>query len=164
MGDRIAVMNQGEIQQIASPLELYNRPANLFVAQFIGSPPMNLIPVQIKPGRVIATEQFRVTLPEKWAEILQPYDNKNLLLGIRPEDLNISPPATKNLKVKVNLVEALGNDTFIKVYLAAAQNISLQARIPPDILVQNGEYLWLSINLDKIHFFDSQTGISVWHK
>ena len=164
MGDRIAVMSQGEIQQIASPLELYNRPANLFVAQFIGSPPMNLIPVQVKPGRVIANEQFRVTLPEKWEEILQPYYEKNLLLGIRPEDLNISPPATKNLKVKVNLVEALGNDTFIKVHLAAVQNIFLQARISPDILVQNGEYLWLSINLDKIHFFDPQTGISLWHK
>ncbi|NJR65887.1 MAG: ATP-binding cassette domain-containing protein [Leptolyngbyaceae cyanobacterium CRU_2_3] len=95
MGDRIAVMNAGQIQQIASPLELYNRPANQFVAEFIGSPPMNFIPVQVKAPLLIQHPQFRLTLPENWVGALRPYDGRSLLLGIRPEHLSVSLPAPK---------------------------------------------------------------------
>ena len=76
MGDRIAVMNQGQIQQLAPPLELYNRPANQFVAEFIGSPPMNFLPVQIKAPLLLNHTQFRLTLPEVWAPVLKKYDGR----------------------------------------------------------------------------------------
>ena len=161
MGDRIAVMNQGKIQQIAPPLEIYNRPANRFVAEFIGSPPMNFLPVQVRAPLLITHSQFRLTLPEMWENLLTPYDGRSLLLGIRPEHLSISPPAPKNLSVKVELVEALGNDTYLSVHLAKDINSSLQVRIPPDCLVQVGESIWLSMALDKIRLFDPQTGNAI---
>ena len=163
MGDRIAVMNAGQIQQLATPLELYNRPENRFVAQFIGSPPMNFIPVQVKTPLVITHEQFRLTLPEEWELLLQNYDGRSLVLGIRPEHLNVGVPAPKNLSVQVDLVEALGNDTYLSIHLtdAASTASNLQVRIPPDRPVRLGEQLWLSLASDKIHLFDPQTGLAI---
>ena len=159
MGDRIAVMNQGQIQQLAPPLELYNHPANQFVAEFIGSPPMNFLPVQIKAPLLMTHSQFRLTLPEVWAPVLKQYDGRSLTLGIRPEHLSVSVPAPKNLPVQVELVEALGNDTYLTVSLAEAS--PLQVRTAPDQLVQMGDQLWLSMVVDKIHLFDPQTGLAV---
>ncbi|MDZ8256882.1 ABC transporter ATP-binding protein [Nostoc sp. ChiQUE01b] len=168
MGDRIAIMSEGKIQQVASPLELYNRPANLFVAEFIGSPPMNFIPVEFHAPQLITRSQFRFTLPEVWGKALQKYDGKTLILGIRPEHLNLSMPATKNLPVQVDLVENLGNDSFLAVQIAepgsqrAATANYLQVRIPPDRFVQPGEQLWLSLTPEKIHFFDPETELAIF--
>ena len=158
MGDRIAVMNAGQIQQIASPLELYNHPANRFVAEFIGSPPMNFLPVQFKAPLLITHPQFRLTLPEVWAEVLKPYDGQTLTLGMRPEHFNVSAAAPKNLPVQVELVEALGSETYLAVSLlgASAETALLQARIEPDRPVRLGEQLWLSLSPDKIHLFDHE--------
>ena len=161
MGDRIAVMNQGELQQVATPLELYNQPANRFVAEFIGSPPMNFLSVQVRAPLLITHNQFRLTLPESWEPYLQDYHEGSLWLGIRAEDLKISPPATRNLRVQVDLVEALGNDTYIGVHLTDDENQSLQVRIPPDQPVARGDIFWLSMNLDKIHLFDPKTSQSI---
>ncbi|MEH1873508.1 ABC transporter ATP-binding protein [Nostoc sp.] len=167
MGDRIAIMSEGKIQQVASPLELYNRPANLFVAEFIGSPPMNFIPVEFHAPQLITHSQFRFTLPEVWGKALQKYDRKTLILGIRPEHLNLSMPATKNLPVQVDLVENLGNDSFLAVKIAEpeSQKVTtnyLQVRIPPDRFVQVGEQLWLSLTTEKIHFFDPETELAIF--
>ncbi|MBX9254518.1 ABC transporter ATP-binding protein [Desmonostoc muscorum CCALA 125] len=168
MGDRIAIMSEGKIQQVASPLELYNRPANLFVAEFIGSPPMNFIPVEFHAPQLITHSQLRFTLPEVWANALQKYDGKTLILGIRPEHLNLSMPATKNLPVQVDLVENLGNDSFLAVKIAEPGSQprttanTLQVRIPPDRFVQVGEQLWLSLNPEKIHFFDPETELAIF--
>ncbi|MEH2415604.1 ABC transporter ATP-binding protein [Nostoc sp.] len=168
MGDRIAIMSEGKIQQVASPLELYNRPANLFVAEFIGSPPMNFIPVEFHAPQLIIHSQFRFTLPEVWGKALQKYDRKTLILGIRPEHFNLSMPATKNLPVQVDLVENLGNDSFLAVKIAqpgsqrATTANYLQVRIPPDRFVQVGEELWLSLTPEKIHFFDPETELAIF--
>lgn len=162
MGDRIAVMNHGKIQQIAAPLELYNHPANRFVAEFIGSPPMNFLPVQVKAPLLITHSQFRLTLPDVWASALQKYDGQSLTLGIRPEHLTIGVPAPKNLQVRVDLVEALGNETYLSAtLLESAIAYPLQVRIPPDKVVRIGDRLWLSLMPEKIHFFDPQTGIAI---
>ncbi|MGV0028764.1 ABC transporter ATP-binding protein [Phormidesmis priestleyi] len=158
MGDRIAVMNAGQIQQLATPLELYNYPANRFVAEFIGSPPMNFLPMQVKPPLLLSHPQFRLTLPQVWTTALQSRSGQTVLLGIRPEHLSVSPAAPKNLPVKVELVEALGNETFLSVNLAGDL---LQARVEPDRAVHLGEDLWLAIALDKIHLFDFETGLAI---
>ncbi len=162
MGDRIAVMNQGEIQQLGKPLEIYNHPVSRFVAEFIGSPPMNFILVKVKAPLVITHAQFRLTLPESWQPFIAPYYKRSLLLGIRPEHLKISPPATKNLPVRVDLVEALGNDTYVTACLAGSVEPPLQVRIPPDYTVKISDELWLSMVLDKIHLFDPETGQAIW--
>ena len=169
MGDRIAVMNAGQIQQIAAPLELYSQPANRFVAEFIGSPPMNFLSVQVKAPLLIQHPQFRLTLPESWEAALKPYDGRSLTLGIRPEHLNVSLPAPKNLAVKVDRIEALGSQTYLTVSLAEItpsessvfQTQSLQVQIEPDRPISLGETLWLSIAADKIHLFDSETTLRI---
>ncbi len=167
MGDRIAVMNAGQIQQIATPLELYNRPANQFVAEFIGSPPMNFLPVQFKAPLLITFDQFRLTLPGTWESALQAYDGRKLVLGIRPEHLSVGVPAPKNLQGRVELVEALGSETYLAVRLVdtpISRPVMLQARIEPDFPVRVGDDLWLAIAPDKIHIFDPDTGLSIFQK
>ncbi len=163
MGDRIAVMCDGKIEQVAHPLELYNRPATQFVAQFIGSPPMNFLSVQFHAPLLITHPQFRFTLPDVWAKALQEYDGKSLILGIRPEHLSLSVAATKNLPVQVELVEALGNETYLSVSLSSTTNpvTPLQVRIPPDRAVTIGAQLWLSLTPEKIHFFNPDTGQAI---
>ncbi|MBD2435363.1 ATP-binding cassette domain-containing protein [Nostoc sp. FACHB-110] len=168
MGDRIAIMNQGQIQQVASPLELYNSPTNRFVAEFIGSPPMNFISVEFNAPLLITHPLFRFTLPEIWAKALQKYNKQKLILGIRPEHLSLSLPATKNLPVQVDLVENLGNDAFISVKLAepnsspTATTSDWQVRIPTERQVSIGEQLWLSLTPDKLHFFDPDTELAIF--
>lgn len=170
MGDRITILNQGQIQQVAQPLELYNRPANLFVAEFIGSPPMNFMPMQFHAPLLITNGDFRLTLPEFWGKALQKYDGRTVILGIRPENLILSVPATKNLPVQVELVENLGNDSYLSTKLVGssfqqpvtASGNSLQVRVPPDRLVHVGEQLWLSLTPEKLHFFDPETELAIF--
>ena len=162
MGDRIAIMNAGQLQQVAQPLELYNKPANLFVAEFIGSPPMNFLPVQFTAPLLISHPQFRFTLPDIWAKNLQKYDGKSLILGIRPEHLSINPPATKNLSVQVEIVEALGHETYLRVCLTDAPTVRMQVRVPPERSIRVGEELWLAIAHDKIHLFDPDTELAIF--
>jgi multiple sugar transport system ATP-binding protein len=162
MGDRIAIMNVGQLQQVAQPLELYNKPANLFVAEFIGSPPMNFLSVQFTAPLLIYHPQFRFTLPDIWAKSLQQYDGRGLILGIRPEHLTIHPPATKNLSVQVEIVEALGHETYLRVCLTDAPAVRMQVRVPPERSIRVGEELWLAIAHDKIHLFDPDTELAIF--
>jgi multiple sugar transport system ATP-binding protein len=163
MGDRIAVMNQGQIQQVDTPLEIYNHPANIFVAQFIGSPPMNLIPIQVKLPLSLGNNQFRITLADSWESILNQYAGRSIVMGIRPEHLTVGLPATKNFHGIVETVEALGNDTYIAVKIQDLEqtNLTLQVRVPPDKLVAVGEEVWLSVAIDKVHLFDRDTGLAI---
>jgi len=162
MGDRIAVLNAGQIQQIATPLELYNHPANEFVAAFIGTPPMNFLTVQVQAPLLIANSQFRLTLPELWEPALKPYQGRSLRLGIRPEHFSISAPAPKNLPVRVERVEALGSETYLTVRrIDENDETTLQVRIEPDRRVMTGEELWLALTPDKLHLFDRETGLAI---
>lgn len=154
MGDRIAVMNGGQIQQVARPLELYNRPANRFVAEFIGSPPMNFLPVEVKAPLLITHPDFRLTLPETWETVLQIYDGRTITLGIRPEHLSLSVPAPKNLHGIVQRVEALGSETYLTVEITGQ---TVQARVDADHMIRIGEEVWLAIAPNRIHFFDPKT-------
>ena len=158
MGDRIAVMDRGQIQQIAPPLELYHHPVNRFVAEFIGSPPINFLMVRIKTPLVISHAQFRLTLPGVWEDVLGQYEGRLVTLGIRPEHLSISLPAPKNLPVKVMRVEALGSETYLSVRMAGE---FLQARVDPNRIIQPGEELWLAIAADRVHLFDAETGEAI---
>lgn len=166
MGDRIAVMNAGQIQQVATPLELYNYPVNQFVAEFIGTLPMNMMPVQIKAPLLVTHAQFRLTLPEVWAEALARYDGQTVTMGIRPEHLHLSLPAPKNLPVRVERVEALGSETYVAGRFADPDGAevnapTIQVRVPPDAPVALGDVIWLAIAPDKIHLFDAKTGLAI---
>jgi multiple sugar transport system ATP-binding protein len=172
MGDRIVVMNAGQIQQIADPITLYNRPANRFVAEFIGTMPMNFLPVEVKAPSLIIHPAFRITLPEQWELPLRRYDGRSLLLGIRPEHLSIGVPAPKNIPVRVSRIETLGSDTHLTVRLSPdvspglvnpgrdnpqRMNTEFQLRISPDQSTFVDEKLWLLIDAQKVHLFDPTT-------
>ncbi len=159
MGDRIAVLNNGQIQQLATPLELYNRPVNRFVAQFIGSPPMNFIPVQVRsPLLIQGLGDFRMTLSESWETALSGYDGQSVDLGIRPEHLSYSVPAPKNLPITVELTEALGSETYV---YGSFEGTPIVAKIDSDRQVQVGDLIWLAVNPEKYHLFDPATGLAV---
>ena len=156
MGDRIAVMNQGKLQQVAPPLDLYRQPANRFVAAFIGSPPMNFIPVTVKAGQLIH-EQFTVALPEEWQSAIAPYTGQTLTLGIRPEHIALgqTPGAFPTI---VTQYEALGSQTFATAILSTQP---LQIRIPPDQPIEYGSTLQITFPPNKIHLFDPQTDLAI---
>lgn len=158
MGDRIAVMNQGQIQQVATPLELYRHPTNRFVAAFIGSPTMNFLPVQVKAPLLVNHSAFRITLPGDWENTLAAYDGKTVMLGIRPEHLSLSLPAPKNLQTTVVRIEALGSETYLTVQFG---HELLQARVAPNRTYHLGEELWLAIDLNQVHLFDIETDIAL---
>ncbi|MGG6241077.1 ABC transporter ATP-binding protein [Nodosilinea sp. AN01ver1] len=159
MGHRIAVMHQGQIQQVATPLELYNRPANRFVAGFIGSPPMNFIPVQVQAPFLLVHPEFRLSLPSSWDERLLPYDGREAHLGVRPEHLSLALPAPKNIRGHITHLEALGSETYLTVQTEA---LTLLAKVAPDEAVRIGDEVWLAIAPEKVHLFDPESEVSFW--
>jgi multiple sugar transport system ATP-binding protein len=167
MGDRIAVMNGGQIQQLATPLELYNHPANKFVAEFIGSPPMNFLPVQVTTALTLKHPAFDLRLAPTWNSLLQTYHGQSLILGIRAEHFALAEVGVSTLSVQVELVEALGHETYLLTKLLPppaadpADSTHLQIRINPNHPVQRGDRLCFSLNPEKIHLFDPETGLSL---
>jgi multiple sugar transport system ATP-binding protein len=136
---------------------------NIFVAQFIGSPAMNLMVVRIKSPRSIINGSFRYALPPEREAQLQPYYDRSLILGIRSEDLFLSSPAPKNLRGIVETVEVLGNESYVAVNLQDLEqtNLIFQVRTPPDKIVNIGDEVHLGIVPEKIHFFDPDTSLAI---
>jgi multiple sugar transport system ATP-binding protein len=171
LGNRIAVMKQGVIQQVADPVKLYRNPANLFVAGFIGSPPMNFFKgtVVAKGNALFFQEQTLagaalpnpITLPLEAANAgsLRPYLEKPILLGLRPE--NIVPrqsapeaPPDRTIEAIADVVQPMGSETHI--YLTTAGH-SFVARLPASANVQTGQTLSLVFEMPRAHFFDPTT-------
>ncbi len=161
MGDRIAVMNNGKIQQIASPLEIYEHPANRFVAEFIGSPPMNFLPVDVVSPLKLIHRYFKLDLPDVWTQSLQCTQTKSIILGIRPQHLSIDAQKESNLQVTVDLVEALGSETYISAHLTADAKTQLTVSLPPDRQIAIGDSIWLAIDTSKIHLFTVDDGRAI---
>jgi multiple sugar transport system ATP-binding protein len=161
MGDRIAVLNEGAIQQIAAPLELYNHPANRFVAEFIGSPPMNFIEMNVKDALHLHCKTFELSLPEQWGETLKSYVGQSVTLGIRPEHLSLNSEGPNSLPVQVALVEALGHETCLSCVFDAEDGVKtpLQVRIDPQQVVRNHERLWLEVDPRRIHLFEASGAV-----
>ena len=161
MGDRIAVMNDGQIQQVAPPLEIYQRPANRFVAEFIGSPPMNFLPVEVTSLSKIDHPYFSLELPEDRAKALQNNGQKSLILGVRPQHFFLDTESKSSIHIEVDLVEALGNETYVSAHLTAQPDTIITVSLPPDKTVAVGDRLWLSINTNKIHLFTVDDGRAI---
>ncbi len=159
MGDRIVVLKDGIIQQIGTPLGLYNTPVNRFVAGFIGSPPMNFIKVSLKSegGKMYAEEgSFRMQLLPQQAETLRNYSGKDAIFGIRPEDLVYveAPDSSNNIPTKVEVIEPLGAEIHLWV---STPNNQIVARVAPRFVFHVGDTANLKPDLQKIHFFDLET-------
>lgn len=158
MGDRIAVMYQGQIQQVDRPLTIYDQPNNMFVAQFIGMPPMNFRTARIQSD-LLVYENWVFPLSSHHLATLQHYPHRDVVVGIRPEHLTLSDANSSHWQGTISTIEALGNDTFIGVALDhSTPNDSLvQARLPAHTPVTLGQSVSLALTQSRLHLFDLHT-------
>jgi multiple sugar transport system ATP-binding protein len=166
LGDRIVVMNEGRVEQIGTPLELYDHPQTLFVATFIGSPAMNLVdgvPEFSGTPRFVASDDndFAIPLTSLQTERLAAMEPERIVAGIRPEDLrdaSFAKADAPSISATVEASEPLGNEVL--VYLRAARQ-DLTMRAEPRLLPKPGDRLSLSVDPAKVHYFDRTSGQSI---
>ena len=166
MGDRIMVINEGELKQIDSPRSLYNTPDNLFVAGFIGSPSMNFFDATLvaEEGVIYADAgDFRIHTPEKRKEIYGDYVGKEVILGIRPENIHGTPYIPPDIdsapmKAQVEVVELLGHE--LNLFLNSGK-YSLVAIVDTRLAPAVGSEVDLVINVDTMHLFDKDTELAI---
>ncbi|WP_322808004.1 sn-glycerol-3-phosphate ABC transporter ATP-binding protein UgpC [Thermanaerothrix sp.] len=159
MATRIAVMNKGVLQQLDTPQNLYDRPANLFVAGFIGSPSMNFFPAHIrKDGNdlYVDADTFKVKIPEQRAKPYYAYAGREVIFGIRPEDIHnpqFAPPGihAEPVEARVDVIELMGNEIFL--YLVNGRH-SFVARVDPRTRFTMGQQVQVVFNMDNFHIFD----------
>lgn len=168
LGDRILVMNEGHVEQIASPREIYQRPANLFVAGFIGRPPMNMLQGQLaregerlsflRPGMRLDVSAFRRALES--AQV-----GGDLILGVRPSDvlpINGQPPPARHLSqglpARVDLVLPLGRKKIVDLRLDGE---SVKMVLPSAVTVSRGDMIQVAFDLDRLHIFDPRSGRAI---
>ncbi len=188
MGDRVAVLRHGVLQQVDAPQELYDRPANLFVAGFIGSPAMNLVEATLVRDGDDVEARFGphrlVVAPSLVAErpALQAFEGRDIVLGIRPEDLHdaalaTAAPPERRLEATVDLREALGSEVLIHFPIAAptvstdderetelglgAGRATFVARLDPRTRARERETVTLIVDTARLHFFDPAGGSAV---
>lgn len=161
MGDRIVVLNDGIVQQVDKPLHLYNFPRNKFVAAFIGSPAMNFIEgsLQRESGIVFKNHDIRIPLPERFFSPLEKYIDKQVTVGIRPEDIHDSSAGDTlrdkaEVQLLIDVIEPMGNECYL--HLSAGAN-TMVARVKPDIGFTSGEPARFLLDLSKIKLFDHTT-------
>lgn len=157
MGDRIAIMNQGEILQCSDPIECYNRPTNRFVATFIGDPAMNIVPVVYdQADGTVSNEFMDYHLNEQLARDLGPEPPVDLDFGIRPEHIEIeSDPARGDIEVEVGVIEPHGNVTYVYANVGG-NNLTIEAESTTGI--EEGDTIGLRLPEHRVYLFDRQSG------
>lgn len=169
MGTRIAVMNEGNIEQFDTPDNLYNNPANRFVAEFIGSPQMNIFKGQLintADGPALETNGNYFLLPPIISErLLEEANGQDIHFGIRPEDIEYAGSEKERgaIDVNVNTVEQVGSDTFVYFDMPNAEG-SCVARLNPPRLIPFQSEVTLKVDLDKVFIFDAETGESILNR
>ncbi len=153
MGHRIAVLNAGRLQQLGTPMELYQWPANLFVAQFIGSPPMNLLPVQALGAGHLQLGSRRLPVEGPLAEGLAAHTGQTLTGGLRPEHFRLAPATNRNLRAEVSHSEALGNEQLLTCRLEEGDHL-VQVRVGPEESLPPGSTLHLDVDPRGWRLFD----------
>jgi multiple sugar transport system ATP-binding protein len=157
MGDRIAVMKDGLLQQVGTPQELYDGPLNVFVAGFIGSPAMNFATVKAAEGEALMLGNAKLVLSGKAAAAVAARPpGADLLIGFRPEHLDVTDGRGEVVKIpaSVDVVEYLGNEELIH---AQAEGNEIVALVPSDRNVKSGQQIELSVPIEKLHVFDPET-------
>lgn len=159
MGDRIAVMKEGIIQQVDKPSTVYDKPANDFVAGFIGNPPMNFISGLMRRdnGQVmLRIGDFTVCPPSEMQPVLNSYGDQEMVIGIRAENMEtLKAPADDAVKVRVQVVEPLGAQNLLTVRIGEDL---IKVATHPSFEVQPGDDVWLRFPADKIRWIDRQSG------
>ncbi|GAB3690731.1 ABC transporter ATP-binding protein [Salinarchaeum chitinilyticum] len=161
MGDRIAILNDGELQQVGAPLECYHQPANRFVAGFLGEPNMNFLDVELSEGRLLHDE-FVLPIDDGLADRIEPTD---LVLGVRPEDVTLLPDegagAEGVIPATVTVVEPMGNESNVYVDVGST---SATVTVEGHADVAPGEEVFLGVDESRLHLFDRATGAACKHR
>jgi multiple sugar transport system ATP-binding protein len=168
MSDRIVVMKDGYIQQIGTPYDLYNHPKNMFVASFIGEPQMNFVPMTLKKEENeynLIKNEIIIKIPEPKAKDrnLEQYENEEVIVGIRPENILMGNNITSNLssginKADVEWIDELGGEKLLYIKI---DDIKLTVKAPDDAMIEEWAYNAFVIDSDKIHLFDKATELSI---
>ena len=157
VGQRIALVSEGDLQMLDTPHNVYHRPANIFVAKFIGSPSMNIINVKLE-GRELVLGDQKVELPEMWLNQIQKEEHSQLKLGIRPENVLFTREKTKySIEVDIKYVENYGNRVGFYTEIGGGEMISIM----PEDEFTVGEKVYWNILPERLHFFDGNTTQSV---
>jgi multiple sugar transport system ATP-binding protein len=157
-------MKDGVVQQVGEPLELYNNPANRFVAGFIGSPAMNFAPVTVSEanGSLVAQNSgLRIKLPEEAARRLRGHVDREVLLGVRPEDLSVadaSAPDTPCFDAVIEVVEQLGSEILLD--MKVGEDVMV-ACVEPGVRVKVRDKLRIAMRPSRIHLFDAKTEAAI---
>jgi multiple sugar transport system ATP-binding protein len=157
-------MRDGRVQQVGDPMELYNNPANRFVAGFIGSPAMNFASVRIAAqngGLWAENDGIRIDVPKSIVPRLGAYAGKQVTFGVRPEDLHIAgvaDPQDLTFNAAVEVVERLGSEILLDVAVGSA---SMVASVEPTTTAKVHEKLRLAVNPERLHFFDNETEAAI---
>ena len=160
MGDRIVVMKDGHIQQVDTPQRLFNFPANVFVAGFIGSPQMNFINskvVKYENKYFIEFSGSLMSVPQRFMDKIKDYENKEVIMGVRPEDIIIEEKS--EVKASVDIMEVMGSEAY--VYLKLNDGSKLIAKTGSGVNFNVGDEVGIKANPDKIHIFDKETEKSI---
>jgi multiple sugar transport system ATP-binding protein len=163
LADRVAIMNLGRLQQVGPPKEVYNRPANMFVAGFLGSPPMNFLNVDLHHdnGELwLKSESVNLRAPSEWKAQLESSDSgKSVVLGVRPEKVTVSPSQQPHsIPAEVYVVEDLGSERLVDLRVDGQAAV---ARIDGGFEPQIGDRVWISFGPDDAHLFDPQTELQL---
>ncbi len=182
MGDRIAVMKDGFLQQVDTPKNIFGRPVNMFVAGFIGTPPMNLLNMQVEQagGELVLTSAgtgadagMRLPVPPRYKSYIAPYSGKSVVFGIRPQDIHDSrfaqglideddnPDDLAHVSARVDVTEPMGAEVFL--YMIAGQNTFI-ARVDARTEAEPTHVVDMVFNMDKMHAFDPETQVAVIDK
>ena len=154
MGDRIAVLNQGRLQQLGTPMELYRWPSNIFVAQFIGSPAMGLLPVIVGPNATLILGRKRIQVEGEMVEPLLQREGQHLTAGLRPEHWHLAPATNRNLQAEVSHCERLGNEQILTCRLLDDDQI-IHARTSAEININAGDAISLDPEPTGWRLFDA---------
>ena len=169
MGDRIAVLKDGILQQVGTPREMYDKPANEFVAGFIGSPAMNLGRFEVK-GDVATLGSAKIKLSRATLDALKPEDNDSVVIGFRPESLDVVTASDElSIPVRLSFVEELGSDAYIYGELVGSEGSEAKlgsgedssqiiVRVPPRTAPEPGETVYVRIRPGQEHIFSASTG------
>jgi multiple sugar transport system ATP-binding protein len=161
LGDRVVIMRDGRIQQIGTPLQVYGKPANKFVAGFIGAPAMNFIDVTVRSeadGNSVEGEGLRLTVPD--APALAAYNGRRAILGMRPEHLTLGEGAPGlGFDARVEVVEQLGSEILLETRVGGATVTA--ARVPAETVIARGDQVRLSAQPGRLHFFDPETELPI---
>ncbi len=157
MGDRIGVLNEGEILQIGTPEEIYSHPENMFVAKFVGSPPINFLEAKVDKGNlVVGSGEMLCCLTEEQLQVVEEYNKPVIILGMRPEDIQVTRQegGGNSFQCEIYFKQSMGAEDILNL---KTDGLLFQAIAPPSLNIKVGEKIYAHMDMSRSHLFDPET-------